>query len=71
VAAPVSARVIFRPMAPADWPAVAETYRQGIEFGDATFETEVSTWETWNAPLARCRADGATQPGRANVVTTQ
>jgi phosphinothricin acetyltransferase len=34
---------------PAHWPAVAEIYRQGIETGDATFETEVPTWEAWDA----------------------
>jgi L-amino acid N-acyltransferase YncA len=33
----------------ADWPAVAEIYRQGIETGDATFETEVPSWDDWDA----------------------
>lgn len=28
---------------------MAEIYRQGIESGDATFETEVPTWESWDA----------------------
>ena len=28
---------------------MAEIYRQGIESGNATFETEVPTWESWNA----------------------
>lgn len=46
---PASARVTFRPLVPADWPEVAEIYRQGIESGDATFETEVPTWDAWNA----------------------
>ena len=41
--------VTFRPLVPADWPEVAEIYRQGIESGDATFETEVPTWDSWNA----------------------
>jgi L-amino acid N-acyltransferase YncA len=36
-------------MAPADWPAVAEIYRQGIEDGDATFEVAVPTWAEWDA----------------------
>ncbi len=36
-------------MAPGDWPAVAEIFRQGIESGDATFETVVPTWEEWDA----------------------
>ena len=38
-----------RPLNPKDWPAVAEIYRQGIESGNATFETEVPDWESWNA----------------------
>ncbi len=46
---PARARVDFRPMAPADWPDVAEIYRQGIESGNATFETEVPSWDSWNA----------------------
>ena len=41
--------VIFRPLLPGDWPAVAEIYRQGIESGNATFETEVPDWESWDA----------------------
>ena len=46
----LSARqVTFRPLVPEDWPAVAEIYRQGIESGDATFETVVPDWESWNA----------------------
>lgn len=36
-------------MAPADWPEVAEIYRQGIDAGDATFETQVPSWDSWNA----------------------
>lgn len=48
-----SAPTVFRPMAPEDWPVVAEIYRQGIESGEATFETEIPTWESWNA--ARCQ----------------
>ena len=45
---PVEA-VTFRPLIASDWPAVAEIYRQGIESGNATFETEVPDWESWNA----------------------
>lgn len=53
---------VIGPMAPGDWPAVAEIYRQGIESGDATFETDVPSWEAWNAhrhPLARLVARDA------------
>ncbi len=42
-------RVTFRPLVAADWPAVAEIYRQGIESGNATFETEVPDWRSWDA----------------------
>jgi L-amino acid N-acyltransferase YncA len=31
-----------------DWPAVKAIYEQGIAGGDATFETEASSWEDWN-----------------------
>lgn len=41
--------VTFRPLVASDWPAVAEIYRQGIESGNATFETEVPEWESWDA----------------------
>lgn len=34
---------------PADWPVVREIYREGIETGQATFETAVPTWENWDA----------------------
>jgi L-amino acid N-acyltransferase YncA len=40
-------------LAPADWPAVAEIYRQGIEDGDATFETAVPSWDEWDASHLR------------------
>ena len=31
-----------------DWPAVAAIYAEGIATGNATFETEVPSWETWD-----------------------
>lgn len=34
---------------PEHWPRVAEIYGEGIKSGNATFETEVPTWERWNA----------------------
>lgn len=40
---------MLRPMSPGDWPAVADIYRQGIDSGDATFETEAPDWEEWDA----------------------
>jgi L-amino acid N-acyltransferase YncA len=36
-----------------DWPAVAAIYAEGIETGDATFETEVPDWDAWDAAHSR------------------
>ena len=39
-----------------DWPEVVEIYRQGMLTGNATLETEVPSWEKWNAAhLSACR----------------
>ncbi len=38
-----------RPMQPIDWLHVSRIYADGIATGDATFETSVPTWETWDA----------------------
>ena len=40
---------IIEPMTAADWPEVARIYAEGIATGDATFETEVPDWKTWDA----------------------
>lgn len=42
-------RPTLRPMVPRDWPAVASIYREGIDSGDATFETRVPSWDDWDA----------------------
>jgi phosphinothricin acetyltransferase len=31
-----------------DWPEVARIYEEGIATGNATFETEVPSWEAWD-----------------------
>lgn len=36
-------------MLESDWPSVARIYREGIETGNATFETEVPGWNDWDA----------------------
>jgi len=41
--------VELRALTEDDWTAVAEIYWDGIRDGLATFETEVPSWETWNA----------------------
>jgi L-amino acid N-acyltransferase YncA len=33
---------------PAHWPAVRAIYEAGIATGNATFETQAPTWETWD-----------------------
>ncbi len=43
-------------MKPVDWPEVRKIYREGIETGLATFETEVPEWSIWDKNhLKRCR----------------
>jgi phosphinothricin acetyltransferase len=41
--------VIIRPMGAADWPAVEAIYREGIDAGNATFESQPPTWEAFDA----------------------
>ncbi len=38
----------YRPMIETDYPIVAQIYRQGIDSGMATFETEVPSWDVFN-----------------------
>jgi L-amino acid N-acyltransferase YncA len=39
----------IEPMAAKHWDAVARIYAEGIATGHATFETEVPSWEQWDA----------------------
>ena len=43
-------------MQPGHWPAVADVYAQGIATGIATFETQVPSWERWDARTCRSTA---------------
>ena len=50
-------------MTASDWPAVAEIYRQGLDTGHASFETEVPAYEAWDRahlerPRLVARVDG-------------
>jgi len=51
------------------WPEVRRIYLEGISTGNATFETEATSWEKWDAGhLADCRIvahDGTTALGWA------
>jgi phosphinothricin acetyltransferase len=40
---------LVRDLRPDDWLEVAEIYRDGMRGGLATFETEVPSWEAWDA----------------------
>lgn len=47
---------IIRPMLPEDWPAVRTVFAEGIATGDATFESELPEWESWDdGHLKICR----------------
>jgi L-amino acid N-acyltransferase YncA len=39
----------IRDLRPPDWPEVARIYEDGIRTGNATFETGVPSWESWDA----------------------
>ena len=56
-------RVAVEEMTAADWPAVAEIYRQGLDAGHASFETEVPGYGAWDRahmerPRLVARVDG-------------
>jgi L-amino acid N-acyltransferase YncA len=40
---------LVRDAMPGDWPAIARIYGEGIATRAATFETEVPSWEAWDA----------------------
>ena len=46
----------IRALEPGDWQRVSEIYAEGIAARNATFETEVPTWEAWDrSHLTTCR----------------
>jgi phosphinothricin acetyltransferase len=40
--------ITVEPLTAAEWPAVRAIFEEGIAFGDATFETQAPSWETWD-----------------------
>ncbi|MBW2622608.1 MAG: N-acetyltransferase [Deltaproteobacteria bacterium] len=40
--------ITIEPMKAEDWPAVKAIYQQGIDTGNATFETSVPEWRVWD-----------------------
>ena len=41
--------VTIEGLLPGHWPGAARVYAEGIATGNATFETEVPTWEAWDS----------------------
>ena len=48
--------IVVRPFSNTDWETVSQIYREGINTGIATFETDVPDWELWNEKyIKHCR----------------
>lgn len=47
-----------------DYPAVRLIYQQGIDYGDATFETGVKTWQEWDQASASAARLVAVEEGK-------
>jgi L-amino acid N-acyltransferase YncA len=48
--------IFVAPMTAAHWPLVSAIYEAGIATGNATFQTEAPSWESWDAGhLGTCR----------------
>jgi L-amino acid N-acyltransferase YncA len=45
----IATATAVRDLRPGDWPEVSRIYAEGIATGNATFETEVPSWEAWDA----------------------
>lgn len=49
-------RIQIQDMQPSHWPDVRQIYEQGLAGGNATFETQLPTWEEWDqGHLSTCR----------------
>ena len=44
----IATAVAVRDLRPTDWSEVSRIYAEGIATGNATFETEVPSWEAWD-----------------------
>jgi L-amino acid N-acyltransferase YncA len=56
--------LIVRDLRPDDWLEVARIYEEGIATGNATFETEVPSWEAWDEAYLREHRLVAGEDGR-------
>ncbi|HKP37140.1 MAG TPA: GNAT family N-acetyltransferase [Pyrinomonadaceae bacterium] len=45
---PYMTKIAIRGMKPADWEDVSAIYADGMAAGQATFETDLPSWESWN-----------------------
>jgi L-amino acid N-acyltransferase YncA len=45
----IATALAIRDLRPGDWSEVARIYAEGIATRNATFETEVPSWDDWNA----------------------
>jgi L-amino acid N-acyltransferase YncA len=48
----IATAVDIRDLRPGDWPEVSRIYAEGIATRNATFETEVPSWQEWDAAHA-------------------
>jgi L-amino acid N-acyltransferase YncA len=62
--AETSRPVTIRALLPEHWPDVARIYAEGIATGNATFETELPSWEGWDAAHLPEHRFGALSGGR-------
>ena len=44
----IATAAVVRDLGPGDWSEVSRIYAEGIATGNATFETEVPSWEAWD-----------------------
>jgi L-amino acid N-acyltransferase YncA len=61
----IATAVVVRDLGPVDWPEVSRIYAEGITTGNATFETEVPSWEAWDAAHLAEHRLLAVEDGRA------
>jgi L-amino acid N-acyltransferase YncA len=45
----IATAITIRDLQPGDWPEVSRIYAEGIATRNATFETEVPSWDEWDA----------------------
>ncbi|MFK7813367.1 MAG: N-acetyltransferase family protein [Maribacter sp.] len=49
-------KLIFRELKNTDWESVSRIYQEGLDTGNATFETNIPNWEAWHSEhIEKCR----------------